>query len=182
MPGSRSMAVRDAGHSKASRYPVSFRMTLGRVSGPVSALTLLMMTGCDDSVMVHVSYLSADRHPASQLQVTLGDRVFRGSDLQSDQSWGNFPSVVTQGFGPNSTIPIKIVLVVPPAETLVVASGSLQTDAAREYRAEIYATQFGPTAMLCFGPTIARPLTRSSAAPPDTLYLFWGEWPRPFVC
>lgn len=141
-----------------------------------------MMTGCGDSVVVHISYLSADRHPASQLQVTLGNLVFRGADLQGDQSWGNFPSVATQGFGPNTTVPIKIVLVVPPAETLVVASGNLQTNGAREYRAEIYATQFGPTAMLCFGPTITRPLARLSAAPPDTLYVFWGEWPRPFVC
>lgn len=144
-------------------------------------LALLLTGGCSDDVTIHVSYMSSDRHPASQVTVLLGDRVIRGADLRGDASWG-FPSASVEAFGPRAAVPIRIVVVAPPAETLVVASGSLETGDATEYRAEIYATQFGPGARLCFGPTLTRALNGPGPAAPDTLYVFWGEWPRPFVC
>ena len=144
-----------------------------------SRLFLFLAAGCADPVTVHVNYLSADRHPADQLEITLGGQVIHGRDLRRDEEFG-FLGVVSRGFGPTAPIPFSAVLRQPDGGVLASLRGMLPTTGATEYRVEIYATRF-VVAIPCFGPLLTAPLAMGGS-PPDTLYVFWGPWPRPFVC
>ena len=82
-----------------------------------SRLFLFLAAGCADPVTVHVNYLSADRHPADQLEITLGGQVIHGRDLRRDEEFG-FLGVVSRGFGPTAPIPFSAVLRQPDGGVL----------------------------------------------------------------